>query len=213
MAARPGTGFDASFSRPPSSTKDKPITSTHMHPLCGLVRGFGCPPATCLYVWNSVSCCSCCKITKRLNHVTNHLFLQGSLKINPTFNFSLLKQFLSCSLSPIGTPLPPPQIVGGQPAYMVYRILDSWQCRDPFSSWWTGKAMALRSAHGVLSNFLDPELIRKFHLHQPDRHGKSVRSRFQGRQEGDPVRFLSFFLSCYHIPYPPNVPILSFFLC
>lgn len=95
------------------------------HTHSGLVRGFGWPPTTCLYVWNPISCCSCCKITKRLNHVTNHLFLHGSLKINPTFNFSLLKQFLSCSLSPIGTPLPPPQIAGGQPAYMVYRILDS----------------------------------------------------------------------------------------
>lgn len=65
------------------------------------------------------------RILKKVNLVTYCLFLPRSLKINPTFHVSLPNPVVSSPFTPTVRPPPPPQIIGGQPAYMVHQILDS----------------------------------------------------------------------------------------
>ena len=108
------------------------------------------------------------KIIRRINPITFRLLLPWSMRIHPSFHVSHHKPVCFSPLAPPGRPLPPPRLVGGQPAYTVRRILTShhvgrgvqylvdWEGYGPEESAWV-----------PARDILNPALIRDFRRLRP----------------------------------------------
>lgn len=118
------------------------------------------------------------KVLRKVNPVSYRLLLPKSLRIHPTFHVSLLKPVKYSPLSPATRPPPAPQIIDGQPAYRVKRILDTRLVRGrrQFLVDWEGYGPEERSWFPT-HHILDKSLIRDFHRLHSTRAVGNVRSR------------------------------------
>lgn len=118
------------------------------------------------------------KVLRKVNPVSYRLLLPNSLRIHPTFHVSCLKPVKYSPLSPATRPPPAPQIIDGQPAYRVKRILDTRLVRGrrQFLVDWDGYGPEERSWVPT-RHILDKSLIRDFHHLHSARALGNVRSR------------------------------------
>ncbi len=118
------------------------------------------------------------KILKKINPVSYRLLLPRSMRIHPTFHVSCLKPVIYSPLSPAVRPPPAPQMVEGQPAYSVQRLLNTRKVRGgvQYLVDWQGYGPEERSWVPA-RDILDPELIRDFQRQQSSSTKRNVRSR------------------------------------
>lgn len=122
-----------------------------------------------------------------VNPVAVRLRLPRTIKIHPTFHVSRVKLVRESPLCPIGPTPPVPQVVDGELAYTVHKLLQSRRRGRgiQYLVYWEGYGPEERS--WVPASFiLDPQLIREFHPEHPDQPLRASQGATRGVAVSNP---------------------------